>query len=302
MIIDPIDLKLIRQLELHGSISHHEIIGKFQITEDEISLRLKNLEDSGFISNYGIKLFIPAVVGGKWYWGCIASESTTQFRPDRSVPCLEEIVENLTFPAGVCPDLSLLFYTQNLRETYKIINKTPGIKYAEIYKIDEFNVDVKKVLLEDDWQLIAQLCDSLPTLNYARINSIIYEPKSDDEIKLSRLIWSCKNKKGVVSIFPNFDWSVINNYLHLHVAVSSNIRIKELRRIVNKLGFSGNITSRFKKRFIQLEFDVWGFSEMQTIFSSLREIKKLTIEGYSLAHKNKIYNDWLEDYIRSKIS
>ncbi len=301
MIIDPIDLKLIRLLELHGSISINEIISKFQITEEEILLRIKNFEDSGFISSYGLKLFLPGIIGGKWCWGCIASETTSRFKPRQSIPYLEELVENLTFPAGFCPDLSLLFYTQNLEDTYKIINKTPGIKYAEIYKIKEYDVKVQKILLKEEWQIIAQFYDDLSKLDYSKIHAILNKPNSDSEVKLSRLIWNKKNRKGVISILPNFDWSIIKNYLHLHCAVTTKMRAKELRRIVNKLGFSGNITSRFKKRYFQLEFDIWGFSDMQTIFSSLKQEKKLTIEGYSFAYKNQIYYDWIKEYIKEKI-
>lgn len=300
MIIDPIDLKLIRQLELQGSISVDEIVSKFHITREEIFLRIKNFEDSGFISNYGLKLFLPKIVGGKWFWGCIATESTPQFSPEKSIPYLEEIVENLTFPSGVCPNLSLLFYTQNLRGAYKLINKVPGLKYAEIYKISAYNITVPKPLLKEDWQLIAKL-HNMSRLNYSKINSILYEPKIDSDIRLSRLVWSKKNPKGVISIFPNFNWTVIKNYLHLHLALTTKMRIKELRKIVNELGYTGNITSRFKKRYLQLEFDIWGFSDIQTIIDSLKKIGKVTIEGCSFAFKNRIYDEWIKDYIKEKI-
>ncbi len=188
-----------------------------------------------------------------------------------------------------------------MSETYRTINKTPGIKYAEVYKIDEYNIKVEKILLKEDWQIILQFYESLSKVNYARIHSIINKPDSDDEVKLSRLIWSKNNRKGIVSILPNFNWAIIKNYLHLHCAVTTQMRIKELRRIVNRLGFSGNITSRFKKRYIQLEFDIWGFSDMQTILSSLKDVRKLTIEGYSFAYKNRIHHDWIKDYIKEKI-
>lgn len=300
MIIDPIDLKLIRQLELQGSISVDEIVGKFHITREEIFLRIKNFEDSGFITGYGLKLFLPKIAGGRWFWGCAATEATARLKAERSILYLEEIVENLTFPAGVCPNVSLIFYTKNLREVYRVINRIPGIRYAEIYKIDEYNVTVPAMLTNDDWQLIVQL-HTMPRLNYSKINTILYEPKSDTEIKLSRLVWSKKNRKGVVSLFPHFNWSAIKNYVHLHLAVTTKMRIKELRKTVNTLGYSANITSRFKKRYLQIEFDVWGFSDMQTIIDSLRTRTKVTIEGCSFAFKNSIYTEWIEDYIEEKI-
>lgn len=301
MIIDPIDLKIIRQLELYGSVSIPDLIGKFHITKKEILLRIKNFEDCKFIDGYGLKLFIPRIVGGRWYWGAIALQTDHNFRVKKSIPLLEEIVENLAFPKGVCPDLSLIFYTQNLKDAYKIINKTPGVKYAEVYKIGSYNIQVKKVLLKEDWRLISELYERLPELSYNDINRLLNAPKDEAEIKLARLVWTGKHKKGIIAIFPNFDWSAVQNYLHLHIAVTSKIRIRELRKIVNRLGCCGNITARFKKRFIQLEFDLWGFAEMQTILSSLKDIKKITVEGYSLAYKNKIYNDWFKDYLAQKI-
>lgn len=301
MIIDPIDLKLIRLLELHGSIPIHDIISKFQISKEEILLRIKNLEDAGFIEEYGIKLFLPAIMGGKWYWGCISAETTNYFKPERSIPCLEEVVDNLTFPQGVCPNTSLLFYTKKLKETYRIINKIPGIKYAEIYKIDAYNIRVPKIMIKEGWQLIAKLYDQLRQINYEKINSLVNDPATEGDIKLSRMIWSRRNKKGIISIFPTFNWSVLKNYAHLHLALTTTLRVKELRKIINRVGFSGNITSRFKKKYIQVEFDTWGFSDMQKILSTLRDIPGITIEGYSLAHRNVIRNAWIKKYITENI-
>jgi DNA-binding Lrp family transcriptional regulator len=297
VIIDPIDLKLIRLLELQGNVPITDVIGKFQITEKEILLRIDNMEESGFINGYGLKLFIPSISGGRWYWGCVACETTRQFKPERSVACLEEIVSNTTTPAGFCPDHSLLFYTQNLREAYTVINKSPGVRYAEIYKIGTFNVKIPQVLLKEDWKRILGLHNSLPNMKFVRLHQLLHNPESGEDIALSRLMWRRMNKQGVVSIFPNFDWSVIKNYLHLHVAVTSKLRVKELRRIVNKLGCSGNITSRFKKRYMQL----WGFTELHNIYSTLQSVKRISIEGCSFAYKNRVYDGWIKKFIESKI-
>ena len=300
MIIDPIDLNLIRQLELQGNISINAIINKFHITKEEILLRIKNLEDAGFINSYGVKLFLPRIVGGKWYWMCLAIETASKIKPEKSIPYLEEVVENITFPRGNSPDISLLLYTQNIKDTYKKIYKLPGVKYAEIYKIGEYDVSIPKVLLKKDWQLIAKLL-VMSKLNYNRINELLYEPMSDTDVKLSNLIWNEKNREGIISIFPNFDWSIIKNYSHLHLAVTTKMMTKELRKIINRLGFSANITSRFKKRFLQIEFDVWGFSDLQVVINTIKEINKLTIEGCSFAHKNRICHEWIKNYINENL-
>jgi hypothetical protein len=94
---------------------------------------------------------------------------------------------------------------------------------------------------------------------------------------------------------------MVQNYLHFHCAVTTRLRVKDLRRTINKLGFSGNITSRFKKRYLQLEYNIWGFSDMQVIFSALKEVNRLTIEGYSFAYNNTIYYELIKNYIKESL-
>ncbi len=301
MIVDAVDLKLIRSLELHGSISVTETIGKIQASEEEIILRIKNFEESGFIKNYGMKIFIPGVLGGVWYWGCLACETDNKHKIEQAVPILEEVVQNVIVPGGVGPDRSLLFYTQNLKESYKLINRLPGVKYAEVYKIDEYDVKVPKLLLKEHWQVLANLYNRLPRIKYQTIHNTIHKPETQEEIMLSRLIWTKKNRKGIITLLPNFDWSVIKNYLHIHIAVSTKLRTKELQRIVNRIGFSGNITGRFKKRYYQIEFELWGFSDLQNVINALSDFGRLNVEGLSFAYKNQIYDAWLKNFIGSKI-
>ena len=301
MIVDAVDLKLIRSLELNGSISVTETIGKVQASEEEIILRIKNFEEAGFIKSYGMKLFIPGIIGGVWFWGCLACETDVKYKIGHAVPILEEIVQNVIIPTGVSPDRSLLFYTQNLKDSYKIINRLPGIKYAEVYKIDEYDIRVPRLLLKEHWQVISKLHARMAKIDYLTIHRIVNKPETEDEMMLSRLIWTKKNRKGVITLLPNYDWSVIKNYLHLHVAVTTKLRTKELQRLVNRIGFCGNITGRFKKRYYQIEFELWGFSDMQNVINSLSNIGRVSVEGLSFAHKNQIYDAWLKDFINSKI-
>lgn len=300
MIIDPIDLNLIRQLELQGTVSIHEFVSKFHISRKEVLLRIRNFEDTGLISSYGFKLFLPGIYGGKWYWGCVAGEATAKFKVGNSIPYLEELVENMSFPPGVCPNLSLLFYTKNLREIRALSNKLAGIKYAEVYKVGEYNVTMPRVLLGDDWQLLAELYNE-KKIDYALIDSITSNPKSSRQMQLSRLIWTRKNRQGILSIAPNFRWHVIKNYMHIHLAVVTKLRVKELRRLLKEIGFVGNIASRFKKRYLQIEFDLWGFSDFEEIVHRFSKIDRLVVEGCSFAYQNKIHDEWVRDYIQVQI-
>ena len=285
---------------MQGSVSVTEVINKFHITKNEILLRIRNFEDTNFISSYGIKLFLPKIAGGKWLWAYVAIESMQKIVPDESIPYLEEIVENLTYPPGVCPNVSLLLYTQSTNEIYKRIYKLPGVKYAELYKVGEYNVSVPQILPKNDWQLITKLL-VMSKLNYGKIHAFLYEPRSDADVKLSRLIWHKKNPKGILSIFPNFNWSIIKNYTHLHLAVATKIRPKELRRIITRLGIAANIASRFKKTYLQVEFDAWSFADIQNAIVAFQELDGLSIEGCSFAHRNRICSEWIKAYINEKI-
>lgn len=270
------------------------------MSRKEILLRVANFEDSGLIIGYGFKLFLPGIHGGKWYWACIAGDATSRQIKHKSIPFLEEVVENLTFPSGVCPNISMLFYTKNLREIKPVPNKMPGMKYAEVYKIGEYSVAIPRILLKEDWQILSELY-STKHLDYARINALTNSPKSDTEVRLSRLVWTRKNRQGIMAIAPNFNWSVIKNYMHIHLAVVTKMRTKDLRRLLRDIGFVGNIASRFKKRYLQIEFDMWGFSDLRVIVDRLSGIDRLSIEGCSFAFKNTVYDEWVNEFIQDQI-
>ena len=300
MILDPIDLKLIRQLEMQGSIALSEFVSKFHIDTKQVLLRVKNFEDAGLITGYGLKVFVPAVLGGRWWRGCIFAEAALPVEPEKTIPYLEEIIYNQTYPQGVAPNLSLLFYTQDLKNSYQVAQKLPGIKYCEFYKAGEYIVDQPRILLKNDWQAIAHLYKG--RMNYHRIHSILDNPETEDEVRLAHLVWHRKNRSGVVSIYPNFNWSAIQNFSHIHFAVTTKMRIKDLRKYLTTLGLAGNVTSRHKKRYLQIEFDIWGFSDFQNIVNALNLPRRITLEGCSIAYKNKIYDEWLKRFISEEKS
>lgn len=296
MIIDPIDIKLIRQLELDGSISMDDIMGKFHITREEIMLRVKNFETTGFIAGYGMKLSVPSFAGGRWYLCCAFTESSG-LAPERSVPYLEETIENRTYPKGTGPNVSLLFYTRDLKESYRLVNKLPGLDYAEIYKVGEYNVTIPVILSSEERQALLELVDR--KLNYDALHRLIYEPASDADTACARLIWQRKNRRGVIRIFPNLNWSVIKNYAHVHIAVETKTRTRELRKQISRLGFSANIAAKFKKRYLQVEFDLWGFADLHSVLGALARIKRLNVAGCSYAYQNSVSGDWLKSFIES---
>ena len=95
---------------------------------------------------------------------------------------------------------------------------------------------------------------------------------------------------------------MINNFAHVHFAVTTKLRMKDLRKYLATLGLAGNVTARYKKRYLQLEFDIWGFSEYQNIVNALNLPRRIILEGCSIAYQNKIYDAWLKRFISEEKS
>ncbi len=298
MIIDPIDLKILRSLEAQGHVPIMEIINKFHITRDEIFLRIQNFEEQGLLSSYGIKLFIPAVAGGKWYRGCAFVDA--DFEPDikNIYPLVEELIVNTTIPPGVLPSYAYIFYSRDLKHSYRLMNRTFGVKYVEIYKIAEYNFSLPRELSQEEWRLIYSFIRS--KINFKRLNEILENPKSEEDVQLSRLILNRKNQRGIFSIFPNINWHMVKNFTHMHLAVTTKMRPGEFKKFLKNYGIAADIYSKFKRRYIQLEFDLWGFAEMLKVISQLRNERRITIQGISVAHHNEICDDWIRNFVREK--
>ncbi|MEO0142019.1 MAG: Lrp/AsnC family transcriptional regulator [candidate division WOR-3 bacterium] len=293
MIIDPIDLKLLRHLEAQGYIPISEIINKFLITKEEILLRVKNFEDEGLISRYGVKCFIPAIAGGKWFRGCAFIDSSGEIEFNRAIPLAEEVIENITIPSGVMPNKVLLFYAQNLKECYRLLHRTPNVKYVEIYKVGEYNVTPGYDLSKEEWRVVLQLFEN--NFNFKNINTIISEPSREDEVRLSRLLLHQGNRRGLFSIIPEINWNLIKNFAHLHIGITTRLNSRDLKKILKKLRCASNITTLFKKRFLQVEFDLWGFSDIQNILNFLFGENRIKLQGFSFARCNRIIDNWIRD-------
>ncbi len=298
MIIDPIDLRILRSLEAQGYVPMIEIINKFHITRDEICLRIQNFEEQGLLASYRIKLFIPAVAGGKWYRGCAFVDADLEPDIKNIYPLIEEVVVNTTIPPGVMPSYVYLFYTRDLKHSYRLMNKTFGVKYLELYKIAEYNFSVPRELAKEEWRLIFELIRT--RLDFTRIYEILESPKSDDDIRLARLMLSRKNPRGIFSIFPNINWNIAKNFAHIHLAVTTKMRPTELKKFLKNNGIAADIYSKFKKKYIQLEFDLWGFHDMLRVFNQLRKERRIIIQGVSVAHHNEICDDWIRNLVKEK--
>ncbi len=298
MIIDPLDLKILRHLESQGFVPIDDIINKFHISRDEIFLRIKNYEEQGLITTYGVKLFTPAIAGGKWYRGCAFVDADIEPDFKNVYPLIEEVIVNTTMPSGILPAYSYIFYGRDLKHCYRLINKTVGVKYVELYKIAEYNISIPRELTKEEWQLIDRLIRS--KITFDRIYEILENQGTDADVQLARLMLNRKNLRGIFSVFPNINWRIIKNFAHIHLAITTRMRPNELKRFLRKYGIPADIYSKFKKRYLQLEFDLWGFVDMTRVLNQLKRERRIAIQGISIADHNEICDDWIKTFIKEK--
>lgn len=298
MIIDPIDLKILRHLEAQGYVPINEIINKFHITRDEIFVRIKHFEENGLIKGYGIKLFTPSIAGGKWYRGCAFVDA--DFEPDLKnvYPLVEEVIVNTVLPSGILPAYSYIFYARDLKECYRLITKTKGVKYVELYKIAEYDISLPRELRSDEWQIIYRLIRS--KINFYRIYQILDNPVNDDDVQLCRLLLNRKNLHGVFSIFPNIDWSIVKNFAHIHFAVTARMTPNELKKFLRRHSVPADIYTKYKKKLLQFEFDLWGFADLAKVVNKLKMERRISVLGISIAHHNEICDEWIKNFVREK--
>ncbi|MEO0161164.1 MAG: Lrp/AsnC family transcriptional regulator [candidate division WOR-3 bacterium] len=298
MIIDPIDLKILRHLESQGYAPINEITNKFHITQEEIFLRIKNFEEQGLIAGYGIKLFIPAIIGGRWYRGCAFVDADVEPDIAKVYPLTEEKIVNMTLPNGVLPAYSYFFYARDLKYCYRLLHRTPGVKYVEIYKIAEYNIPVPQEVSTEEWRVIDQFIRS--KINFSRIHEVMENPKSEADVRLGRLLLSRKNQQGIFSIFPSINWGVIKNFAHVHLGITTRMRPNELKRFLKQYVIPADIFTKFKKKYLQLEFDLWGFSDLSKILEWVKNERRITIHSISFAQRNEICDEWFKNFVREK--
>ncbi len=298
MIIDPIDLKILRHLEIQGYVPIDEIINKFHISQDEIFLRIKNFEEKGLINSYGTKLFIPAIIGGKWYRGCGFVDADIEPEIPRIYPLTEEVIINTTIPQGILPSYSYFFYARDLKDSYRVLNKARGVRYLEIYKIAEYNISIAQELTKEEWRLLYQLICS--KINFSRIYEILEKPATEGDVRLARLILNRKNRRGIFSIFPNINWSVVKNFAHIHLGITTRMRSNELRRFLKQHLIPADIFYKYRKKYLQLEFDLWGFSDLYKFIEQVKKERRITIHCISIASRNEICDDWIKTFIKEK--
>ncbi len=295
MVIDEIDLSIIRRLEYRGRFFLNRVREELKLEEEEVEKRIARLEGEGLIRGYRVSLLLPSLLGGRWIWAAALlitdSEDRVEGRIRERITYSTEFIYNETLPWGVGANLVVLFYTQDLRKSLEEFKRTEGVEWVELYKIKEYSFPIALQLSKEEIQLIEALKASPKPEPLTQS----FNP-SWVEAKLDRLIWREESPEGIIFVLPEFNWEVVSNFLHIHFFLEAST---DLKPILDKEGFQMvSYGNKFRDRYFQIESDVWGFDEFTRRVHTLKKIKGVKLSGLSFWRGNRVESSWVGDVIR----
>ncbi len=304
MKIDQIDLKIIRQIESHGLNSLNYLTRHLSLSVETIRGRIRKLEDNGFIGRYVATLFYPPILGGEWHWALAQMETRKPLLDlerelQRIIPFTTEISYHQYIAIGSCPNVTVLFYTKELRKTLIELRRLKGIDYVEVYKIKKYSFPVKRELSQIEWWILNGLVQHP---NSAIEDLAEHVSLTDKEVsaKLGSLLWNEENRRGIVLILPNLDWTKITNFTHLHVGLETSLKEAQLTRLLKARRLNSvPYTPWFKKKYFQVEADIWELQQLLRFFTALRKIKNIDIMGVVMVSELKIFEAGVGKFIQN---
>lgn len=297
MVIDKIDLSIIRRLEYRGRFFLNKLGEEFRLEGREIKERVARLEGEGLIRSYKVSILLPSFLGGRWIWAAALliadSRDDVEEKIKEKITYPTEFIYNEALPWGVGANLVVLFYTQDLRKSLEEFKRTEGVEWVELYKIKEYSFPIALQLSQEEGQLIRALEVSPKPESLTES----FNP-SWVEAKLDRLIWREESPEGIIFVLPEFNWEVVSNFLHIHFFLEIST---DPKAILDRKGFQVvSYGNRFRDRYFQVESDVWGFDELARRIHTLKKIKGVKLSGLSFWRGNRVESSWVGDVIRKE--
>lgn len=303
MIIDLIDLKIIRELEIGKRMFPDLAIRKLSILKEEFFSRIARLEATGLIKNYKASLFIPPLLGGDWSFGGgvgitsnpeIVTEQITQ-----GLPFVVEFWHNFAFPLGIGPNLSFSFYSKDLPTSAQFIKEIKELDYLEVYKLREYSFPIPFPLSTDDKKLLREI-NLAPTISLAALANVINQDISWTQEKLKRLITNpdcidavSNTDFSVMQILPELNWRVCENFCHTHFIIEPYGSKLPVPNSDFQIVLEGRA---FREKFYQLEADLWGLNQLVSKLNII-QLSNVKIKGITFAESNLVINHWVPNLL-----
>jgi DNA-binding Lrp family transcriptional regulator len=291
MMLDKIDLKILRYLENHG-FYWPELKKEFTLEEEELKSRFKKLRDQEIICGLKPVIFIPKYLGGEWIFGCVFAYTKEITR------AIDEITNRLVFateiwinyniPQDYGYNLTLLFYSRNFSEETKFIKEIKEILLLESPRIIKYSFPVPRVLDTDEQKGLRAILE-LPEgsikewAEYCNVNQLWLETK------IAPLIKTKTNPQGIIQILPEINYYKIENFTHCHFFVECRADADFILEELKLSGFQQILPLPIKnKNILQLENDLWGFDDFFKKVDHLKSFRELILKGIVLAYQKII--------------
>ena len=302
MIIDKADLAILRHMEYSGRWLT-PLSEQLQIPFDEITARIKKIETEGVISGYKSTIFVPPFLGGDWIWGCILANAPERAKAINlilhKIPFINEIWLNSNIPLNLGHNLSAVFYSKEFDAVVKFLKELPEFSYIEAYRIANYSFPMTRIFSSEEKSLLRTLFNN-PTANTQQLAEICQKNLSWVETKLDKLTWTPQNTDGVIIVLPEIHFNRIENFSHCHFVLEFNGKLDLFFDEFKALGFEIVLDGRlFQGRYLQLEADIWGFSDLIAKKLLLENYKEINICGIIFAEEMQVVSSWSEKLVSS---
>ncbi len=303
MIIEPLDVVALRLAEARSYfLAQHTqdfaaLLDNAGMTGEDYIKRLHRLRQAGLIRSFHLTIIVPRLLGGKWVWAAMLAKTQNPLENAKiltsRLPFVTEILINSCLPQDVGPNLGLLFYSRDFDNEIRFIQASSGLQDVEVFKIQEYSYPVALPLSRDEQGFLRFLANN-PQADIGAIVSAFGQNENWVRAKLDRLLWNEKNPSGVFRIQADIDWSVVNNFGHFHFLLETGHRPEQIVKLLGDEGFQLILAGRpVSGRFVGVEADVWGLSDLLRRVEFLEKINGIRVAGVIYHREVLIHSVWV---------
>ncbi|MEO0085390.1 MAG: hypothetical protein ABIK37_02025 [candidate division WOR-3 bacterium] len=297
MNLERFDLVALRLAERRGWFPSETELAEVQLTREEFGRRLRRLKEAALIREFRATLAVPPLLGGDWVWGAVLAQTAKPLNVASALiaklPFVTEVMLNSGLPEGLGPNLALLFYSREFDTEARFIQSVAGVEYHEVYRVAEYSFPVAMPLSSDERLLVRHLVKN-PAADIPAIGAALGRDEKWVRAKLDRLLWNELNGSGVLRVQPELDWSRVENFGHFHFLIETGHRPEQLTRLTSEQGLSLVLGGRlFRNRYVQLEADVWGVSELMDRVTFLNQIAGIRVAGVAWNRQATVNSAWV---------
>ena len=297
MILEKPDLAALRLAERRGWFAAEAELAEAGLVREEFGRRLRRLKEAAVIREFRATLAVPPLLGGDWVWGAVLAQTAKPLNVASALiaklPFVTEVILNSGLPEGLGPNLALLFYSRDFDTGARFIQSISGVEYHEVYRVAEYSFPVAMPLSSDERLLVRHVVKN-PDAEIQTIGAALGRDEKWVRAKLDRLLWNEQNRSGVLRVQPELDWSRVENFGHFHFLIETGHRPEQLARLTAEQGLSLVLNGRlFRNRYVQLEADVWGVSELLDRVTFLNQIAGIRVAGVVWNRQASVNTAWV---------